>query len=102
MQYNKAPVVLVTKDINMQLKARAVGIECQDYLNDKVVARSPTTMSVVLKWIRPNSSASPAAAMIAAEHERLAGVCINEYVLLAAAKNKRCRRGWRRTGVLCG
>ena len=35
-QHNKAPVVLVTKDLNMQLKARAVGITCQDYLNDKV------------------------------------------------------------------
>ena len=36
MEHNDAPVVLVTKDLNMQLKARAVGIECQDYLNDKV------------------------------------------------------------------
>ena len=36
MAATKAPVVLVTKDLNMQLKARAVGIECQDYLNDKV------------------------------------------------------------------
>ena len=38
MQHNQAPVVLVTKDLNMQLKARAVGIECQDYLSDKVDA----------------------------------------------------------------
>jgi len=38
MQHNQAPVVLVTKDLNMQLKARAAGIECQDYLNDKVDA----------------------------------------------------------------
>lgn len=30
------PTILVTKDINMQLKSKAVGIECQDYLNDKV------------------------------------------------------------------
>jgi len=30
------PTVLVTKDINMQLKARAVGLESEDYLNDKV------------------------------------------------------------------
>jgi len=30
------PVVLVTKDINMQLKARTVGIQCEDYKNDKV------------------------------------------------------------------
>ena len=30
------PVILVTKDVNVQLKARAVGLESQDYLNDKV------------------------------------------------------------------
>ena len=31
------PATLVTKDINMQLKARAVGLESEDYLNDKAV-----------------------------------------------------------------
>ena len=30
------PVILVTKDVNVQLKARAVGLESEDYLNDKV------------------------------------------------------------------
>ncbi|MGH8018148.1 MAG: PhoH family protein [Opitutaceae bacterium] len=30
------PTVLVTKDVNMQLKARAVGLLSEDYLNDKV------------------------------------------------------------------
>ncbi|HEY0945218.1 MAG TPA: PhoH family protein, partial [Opitutaceae bacterium] len=32
------PTILVTKDVNVQLKARAVGLESQDYLNDKVPA----------------------------------------------------------------
>lgn len=32
------PVILVSKDLNMQLKARAVGISCEDYRNDKVAA----------------------------------------------------------------
>src|SRR3954463_6478760 len=32
------PTILVTKDVNMQLKARAVGLESEDYLNDKVPA----------------------------------------------------------------
>lgn len=31
------PAILVTKDINMQLKALAVGLESEDYLNDKAV-----------------------------------------------------------------
>jgi PhoH-like ATPase len=30
------PTTLVTKDVNVQLKARAVGLESEDYLNDKV------------------------------------------------------------------
>ncbi len=30
------PTILVTKDVNVQLKARVVGLESQDYLNDKV------------------------------------------------------------------
>lgn len=34
--HNESPTILVTKDLNMQLKARAAGIETQDYLNDKV------------------------------------------------------------------
>jgi PhoH-like ATPase len=28
--------ILVTKDLNMQLKGLAIGLQCQDYLNDKV------------------------------------------------------------------
>ncbi|MDA7536818.1 PIN domain-containing protein, partial [bacterium] len=39
-EYVDPPVVLVTKDLNMQLKARAVGITCEDYLNDKVDPQS--------------------------------------------------------------
>ena len=30
------PTILVTKDVNVQLKARAVGLASEDYLNDKV------------------------------------------------------------------
>lgn len=29
------PTILVTKDVNVQLKARALGLESEDYLNDK-------------------------------------------------------------------
>ena len=35
-EQNQPPTILVTKDVNVQLKARAVGLESQDYLNDKV------------------------------------------------------------------
>ncbi|MDR2000052.1 MAG: PhoH family protein [Zoogloeaceae bacterium] len=35
--FPKRPVILVSKDINMRIKARALGMEAQDYFNDKVL-----------------------------------------------------------------
>ena len=39
-KFPKRPVILVTKDINMRIKARALGLEAQDYFNDKVLEDS--------------------------------------------------------------
>ncbi|MBT0961472.1 PhoH family protein [Denitromonas iodatirespirans] len=36
-RFLKRPVILVSKDINMRIKARALGLEAQDYFNDKVL-----------------------------------------------------------------
>ncbi len=36
-KFTKRPVILVSKDINMRIKARAMGLEAQDYFNDKVL-----------------------------------------------------------------
>jgi PhoH-like ATPase len=36
-QYPKRHVIMVSKDINMRIKARALGLEAQDYFNDKVL-----------------------------------------------------------------
>ncbi|MCB1941143.1 MAG: PhoH family protein, partial [Candidatus Accumulibacter sp.] len=33
----KRPVILVSKDINMRIKARTLGLQAQDYFNDKVL-----------------------------------------------------------------
>jgi PhoH-like ATPase len=33
----KRQVILVSKDINMRIKARALGLAAQDYFNDKVL-----------------------------------------------------------------
>ena len=41
-QYAQRPVVLVSKDINMRIKARALGLAAEDYFNDKVL-RTPTS-----------------------------------------------------------
>jgi PhoH-like ATPase len=86
MQHNTAPVVLVTKDINMQLKARAVGIECQDYLNDKVDAREVSNYEIRRIEVDPNELQRFASmGEIAIMADRSQGVAVNEYVLLGAA-----------------
>jgi len=36
-KFPKRPVILVSKDINMRIKARALGLAAQDYFNDKVL-----------------------------------------------------------------
>lgn len=89
MQHNTAPVVLVTKDINMQLKARAVGIECQDYLNDKVDAREVSNYEVRRIEVDPGELQRYASSgEIALSDERTEGVAINEYVLLGAGEKQ--------------
>ncbi len=83
MQHNRAPVVLVTKDINMQLKARAVGIECQDYLNDKVEPGEVSNYDI------PRIPADPgelqrfaSSGTITLDAARAAHLACNHYVLL--------------------
>jgi len=89
MQYNKAPVVLVTKDINMQLKARAVGIDCQDYLNDKVDAREVSNYEVRRIEVDPSELHRFASTgELAISEDRYAGLTINEYVLLGAGEKQ--------------
>jgi PhoH-like ATPase len=42
-------VILVSKDINMRIKARALGLEAQDYFNDKVLEDSDLLYTGVLQ-----------------------------------------------------
>ena len=35
-QAKRSPVILVTKDVNLRMKAKAVGIQVEDYTNDKI------------------------------------------------------------------
>ena len=48
-QQNHLPVVLVTKDINMRIKADALGIAAEDYETDKIDIEEVYTGSRVLK-----------------------------------------------------
>jgi PhoH-like ATPase len=89
MQYNKAPVVLVTKDINMQLKARAVGIDCQDYLNDKVDAREVSNYEVRKVEVDPSELHRFASSgELEVSSDRIAGLSANEYVLLGSGEKQ--------------
>ena len=84
---NPSPVVLVTKDLNMNLKAKAVGITCQDYLNDKVDARDVNTYE--LRRIDSNPMELQRLASsgeLELEAARLRGVTTNQYILLCASE----------------
>ncbi len=88
-EHNSSPVVLVTKDINMQLKARAVGIDCQDYLNDKVDAREVSNYEVHRIEVDPSELHRFASAgEISLSEDRMHGVAINEYVLLGTGEKQ--------------
>lgn len=89
-QYNPdGHVTLVTKDINLQLKARAVSIECQDYLNDKVDAHEVTNYEV--RRVEVDSAELhrfASSGELDVEEGRRLGVAINEYVLLACGEKQ--------------
>lgn len=81
--------ILVTKDLNMQLKAMAIGITCQDYLNDKVAVSDTEdqeilTISVEAHELQRFGSSNS----IDIEKIRTGPLEINEYVLLSASEQK--------------
>ena len=56
-QYPNRPVVLVSKDINMRIKARALGLPAEEYFNDHVLEDTDLLYSGILPlsddfWIR--------------------------------------------------
>ncbi|MDE0826620.1 MAG: PhoH family protein [Akkermansiaceae bacterium] len=88
-QHNKTPVVLVTKDLNMQLKARAVGIEVQDYLNDKVDPREVSDYDLRRIDVDPAELQRFASGgELEMESERRMEVVLNQYVLLQVSEKQ--------------
>jgi len=88
MQFNEQ-VVLVTKDLNMQLKGRAVGIECEDYLNDKV--EPSEVASYEMRRIEVDAAdlqRFASSGEIELEGDRLREVVLNQYVLLHAGEKQ--------------
>ena len=83
------PVVLVTKDLNMQLKARAVGITCEDYLNDKVTPQDSAKSEMLRFAVDPNELQRFASSgEFEPEADRLKELHVNQYVLLEAGEKQ--------------
>ena len=82
------PTILVTKDVNVQLKARAVGLESQDYLNDKVpedpdensYRRIPVSVYELQRFASEGE--------FELETKIAESLAINEYLLLVSSEGK--------------
>ncbi len=83
------PAVLITKDLNMQLKAIAVGLACEDYLNDKVEAKDVESYELRRIEVHPHELQRFASCgELALEPDRMRHLVLNEYVLLCAGERK--------------
>ncbi len=81
------PVILVSKDLNMQLKARAVGIECEDYLHDKVEPREVANCDIARVEITQHElQRFTSSGRLTLPENRLAGMVVNDYALLTAGE----------------
>ncbi len=79
------PVILVSKDLNMQLKARAVGIECEDYLHDKVEPREVANFDIARVEVSPHELQRFASSgRLTLPENRYVGMVVNDYALLSA------------------
>lgn len=83
------PTILVTKDLNMRLKALALGLECEDYLNDKVAPQDargdempviPVAQHELQRFASSRSLTLP--------EDRTGPLEINQYALLQAGPGK--------------
>jgi PhoH-like ATPase len=84
-----SPVILVTKDLNMQLKARAAQVPCEDYLHDKVEARDVMHTEIARVEVTPHELQRFASSgELQLESRRTAALAVNEYVLLAAGEKQ--------------
>lgn len=82
---NPAPTILVTKDLNLQLKAHTVGIPCEDYQNDKVDSRIVGEASPRIIDLKPSDLQRFASTgTLELSQPGLRKVYPNEYVLLKA------------------
>lgn len=83
------PTILVTKDLNMQLKAMVLGIPAEDYLTDKVEARDVESYDLPRVEVTANELQRFASTrQLEAGSERTGALALNDYVLLSVNENK--------------
>jgi len=85
---NTAPTILVTKDLNLQLKAHAIGIPCEDYQNDKVDSAQVGAASPTVVEIKPNDLQRFASTGGLERPSHVRRLSPNEYVLLKAGEKR--------------
>ncbi|MCC7518333.1 MAG: PhoH family protein [Verrucomicrobiae bacterium] len=83
------PTILVSKDINMQLKALALGLESDDYLHDKVEDRAAVHpgLPVVKIGIHQMQRFASAGSLVV-DRKNDPARAMNEYVLLESSAGK--------------
>jgi len=83
------PTILVTKDLNMQLKALVIGIPAEDYLTDKVEAKDVESFDLPRFEVSANELQRFASTRgLTVAPERAAQLTLNEYVLLSVTESK--------------
>jgi PhoH-like ATPase len=81
--------ILVTKDLNMQLKALTIGIEAQDYENDKVALADVEDYGHPIIEIDPKSLQRFASSReLQLESKPAASLALNDYLFLSGGDNK--------------
>lgn len=85
---NAAPTVLVTKDLNMQLKAHAIGLACEDYQNDKVDSAQVRESGPVIIDLKASDLQRFASSGTLEVPLRMKKTHPNEYVLLKAGEKR--------------
>jgi PhoH-like ATPase len=88
-QRMEAPTILVTKDINMQLRAMAIGVQCEDYLSDKVAERDVEEVGLRSISVEPHElQRFGSSGTIEFPVERSGRMELNEYALLETSSGK--------------
>lgn len=95
------PTILVTKDVNVALKARAVGLESEDYLNDKVAPADDEAdyreIEVTIYELQRFASEGE----FTLEVETARTLTLNEYVLLRSTEGKTMPARYYGDGRVC-